>query len=257
MTRTNERTGGDLGDDRVIHRVRRRDSGGGAWVSGRLAGHRFEALVFPAHADDPAWELGTSRIAKLWLLRLSDKRTVFSWDRGPDVEAADAEAAAVADFLAAGLADYVYTRWRPGAGAGRGEGQEAERVGRGGPGAGQGRRADELPGDDRGDGGPGVLDQPRRQDARRHAVRGDPARTTDQGGVRPVPQDRARQVRPRRDGATLPILSPTRPSSGGLFALAGALPSRANGRNVGRRGRTVGQPRGPSGPAPYPFTGRV
>ena len=68
------------------------------------AGHRFDALVFPEHAENPDWELGQSRISKLWVQRLSDKKTVFHWDRGMDVPAVDQMASAVVDFLAAGLA---------------------------------------------------------------------------------------------------------------------------------------------------------
>jgi hypothetical protein len=94
----------ELGDDLTITRTTRRAAGAGTWVIGRLAGHRFEALVFPEHADNPAWEIGDSRISKLWVQRLADRVVVFNWDRGPDVPAADAASQAVVDFLAAGLA---------------------------------------------------------------------------------------------------------------------------------------------------------
>jgi hypothetical protein len=50
--------------------------------------------VFPAHAENPDWELGDSRISKLWIQRLADRTTVFEWDRGPGIEAADELAAA-------------------------------------------------------------------------------------------------------------------------------------------------------------------
>ena len=105
MTNTN-----DIGDDLVITKTTRRAAGSGTWVCGRLAGHRFDALVFPEHAENREWELGDSRISKLWVQRMADRREVFNWDRGADVPAADATVAAIVDFLAAGLADHVYAK---------------------------------------------------------------------------------------------------------------------------------------------------
>ena len=64
------------------------------------------ALVFADQANDPDWELGDTRIAKLWLQR--DGATVYEWDRGLGVPATDPVAEAIVDFLAAGLADHVY-----------------------------------------------------------------------------------------------------------------------------------------------------
>lgn len=104
----NDTTNLDIGADLEITKVQRRASGGGTWVCGCLSGHRFNALVFPEHAANPEWELGDSRISKLWLQRLSDNVTVFNWDREMDVPASDNVAAAAVDFLVAGLADYIY-----------------------------------------------------------------------------------------------------------------------------------------------------
>lgn len=100
---------GDLafGDDLTFRTITPR-AVGGTWVIGLVAGHRFEALVFPEHAENPDYELGDSRIAKLWVQRVADGRVVFNWDRGVDVPAIDATAARVVDFLAAGLAEHVY-----------------------------------------------------------------------------------------------------------------------------------------------------
>jgi hypothetical protein len=98
----------DVGHDLEITKTTRRASGGGTWVIGKLSGHRFEALVFPEHADNPEWEICESRISKLWIQRLADKREVFNWDRGADVPAADHLAACIVDFLAGGLADHIY-----------------------------------------------------------------------------------------------------------------------------------------------------
>lgn len=99
----------DLSYDLEITRVTRRASGGGTWVSGMIDDeYRFDALVFPEHAEIADYELGDSRISKLWIARLKNKETVFSWDRGLDIPAASAKTQAVVDFLAAGLADLIY-----------------------------------------------------------------------------------------------------------------------------------------------------
>ena len=80
----------------------------GTWMIGLIAGHRFQALVFPEHAESPDNELGASRISKLWVQRRSNPAVVFNWDRGPDVPARDAAARAVVRFLTAELADRVF-----------------------------------------------------------------------------------------------------------------------------------------------------
>jgi hypothetical protein len=98
----------DLGDDLVITKTTRRHSGGGTWVSGTIHGHRFEALVFPEHAENPEWEISDSRISKLWIQRRADKVNVYNWDRGADLPPADATVAAIVDFLCAGLAEHTY-----------------------------------------------------------------------------------------------------------------------------------------------------
>lgn len=102
----------DVGEDLEILGVTRPAlGGGGLWVEGRLAGHRFQALVFAEHADNSDFEVGgDSRISKLWVKRLADGREVFNWDRGLDVPAADATAQAIIGFLCEGLAEYVYDR---------------------------------------------------------------------------------------------------------------------------------------------------
>ncbi len=98
----------DVGFDLEITKVSRQAAGAGTWVCGTLSGHRFEALVFPEHAADPEWEIGDSRISKLFIRRLADKRITFNWDRGADVPAADELTGAIVDFLAGGLADHIY-----------------------------------------------------------------------------------------------------------------------------------------------------
>src|SRR4029079_5955784 len=75
----------DAGFDFEITKVTRQAAGSGTWVCGTLSGHRFEALVSPETAANPDWELGESRISKLWLRRLADKQVVFNWDRGADI----------------------------------------------------------------------------------------------------------------------------------------------------------------------------
>ncbi len=108
MAPTNDAFEFDLGSDLQITSTSRRASGGGTWVSGRLHRYRFDALVFPEHAENPEWELGDSRISKLWIARLKNKETVFNWDRGLDMPSASPKTQAVVDFLCAGLADLVY-----------------------------------------------------------------------------------------------------------------------------------------------------
>ena len=98
----------DVGFDLEITSITRRHSGAGTWVSGTLSGHRFEALVFPEHAENPDYEIGDSRISKLWVQRLADKREVFNWDRGADLNANDQMTQQIVDFLAGGLADHIY-----------------------------------------------------------------------------------------------------------------------------------------------------
>ena len=110
MTAAND----DLGFDLTITRITRRTTAGGTWVSGKLAGHRFDALVFADHAESPEYELGQTRISKLWVQRLADRRTVFNFDRGLDVPAADPIAERIVEFLSEGLADLADAAgWAP------------------------------------------------------------------------------------------------------------------------------------------------
>jgi hypothetical protein len=98
----------DLDYDLNITKTTRRLSGGGTWVMGTIDGFRFEALVFPEHAENANWEIDDSRISKLWLNSLQTKETVFNWDRGMDIPAASKQVQALADFLCVGLADHVF-----------------------------------------------------------------------------------------------------------------------------------------------------
>ncbi len=97
----------DLGDDLVIRKTTRRQSAG-TWVVGSLHGYKFNALVFPQHATIPDYEIGDSKVSKLWLQRMSDRETVFNWDRGADVPATDKTVQAIVEFLCAGLAEYTF-----------------------------------------------------------------------------------------------------------------------------------------------------
>jgi len=98
----------DLAGELNITHVDRRAVGGGCWVRGKIAGHRFDALVFREHAEFPDYELGRSRISKLWLQRLADKKTMFHWDRGLDIDATTDLSREIVDFLATGLADLIF-----------------------------------------------------------------------------------------------------------------------------------------------------
>jgi len=98
----------EIGDDLAITKTTRRAAGAGTWVIGTLNGHRFDALVFPEHAECPDYELGDSRISKLWIKRLVDGNTVVNFDRGWDIRPTTKTAVAIVDFLAAGLAEHTY-----------------------------------------------------------------------------------------------------------------------------------------------------
>ena len=100
----------DLLDTLKITKIEQRTSFGGAWVSGTIGGHRFDALVFPEHAECPDYELGDSRISKLTVQRISDKATVANFDRGWDVRPTTTVAGQIVDLLAAGLAETVYDK---------------------------------------------------------------------------------------------------------------------------------------------------
>ena len=98
----------DIGYDLEITKMTKRDSAPGTWVHGRIAAHRFQALVFSEHAEEPEFELGESRISKLWIQRNAERKTVCNFDRGWDIQPTDATVAAIVDFLAEGLAQYTY-----------------------------------------------------------------------------------------------------------------------------------------------------
>lgn len=106
--KTRNATKAELGADLRITTLERRTTSGGAWVRGTIGEYCFDALVFAEHADCPDWELGDSRISKLWVARLKNKETVFHWDRGMDTPAASAKSQAVVDFLAGDLAKRIY-----------------------------------------------------------------------------------------------------------------------------------------------------
>jgi len=105
---TNEENELGIGDDLKITKTTRRAAGAGSWVIGTTNGHLFNALVFPEHAECPDYELGDSRISKLWLKRLSDDKVVCNFDRGWDIRPQTGDADLIVDFLAEGLADYTY-----------------------------------------------------------------------------------------------------------------------------------------------------
>jgi hypothetical protein len=106
--RKNANKTSEIGDDLVVARKTHRTSCGGIWVIGTLNAHRFEALVFAEHAECSDYELGDSRISKLWLKGLNGGETVANFDRGWDIRPTTKIAKSIVDFLAAGLADLVY-----------------------------------------------------------------------------------------------------------------------------------------------------
>jgi hypothetical protein len=109
MTTNNDIDATDLLDTLMIKvKPRTAACGAGTWVKGTIGGHRFDALVFPEHAEHPDYELGESRISKLWVQRISDRVMVANFDRGWDVRPTTPVAEQIIDLLAAGLAEHVY-----------------------------------------------------------------------------------------------------------------------------------------------------
>lgn len=81
---------------------------GGTWVKGNIGNHAFEALVFPEHATDAAFELDDSRISKLWLQEHFTHTEVACFDRGWDRQPTTEAARAIVGLLSAGLAEHVF-----------------------------------------------------------------------------------------------------------------------------------------------------
>ena len=109
MTKTNDNHENATELDLQITRIERRAAGCGTWVIGTIDDRMtFNALVFPAHAESEEYEIGKSRISKLWVQRISDKKTLYNWDRGLDVPAQDTVTQIVVDFLCVGLAELIY-----------------------------------------------------------------------------------------------------------------------------------------------------
>ena len=108
MTTTNNNDDIDL--DLTITKISTRDlNAGGAWVQGKINDeYRFDALVFADHAECESYELERSKISKLWIQRIADKQTMFNFDRGLDVPAANTMTQVIIDFLCIGLSDLVF-----------------------------------------------------------------------------------------------------------------------------------------------------
>ena len=65
--------------------------------------------MFPEHAENLEWEIGNSRISKLFVERLADGQTVYAWDLGESCPALTGEATEIVEFLSAALADVIYS----------------------------------------------------------------------------------------------------------------------------------------------------
>lgn len=88
-------------------KVERSRFNGGTWVKGMIGGHRFEALVFPEHAESESYELAKSRISKIWLTD-ANRMTVAAFDRGWELRPTTPMAEAIIDGLSDGLAEAVF-----------------------------------------------------------------------------------------------------------------------------------------------------
>ena len=110
MTKTNDHNN-DIDLDLAITKIEQRTIGGGSWVIGTVNDqYKFNALVFSDHAESESYELGQSKISKLWIQRTADRTTLFNFDRGLDVPAANSEIQVIVDFLCEGLADLVFSK---------------------------------------------------------------------------------------------------------------------------------------------------
>ena len=98
----------EIGSDFVILKTIRQASGAESFVIGRLNDHHFDAIVFAEHPKYPDFELGDSRITKLWLQRIADKTTVASFNRAWEMRPVNEIAQAIVEFLAANLAERIY-----------------------------------------------------------------------------------------------------------------------------------------------------
>jgi hypothetical protein len=96
--------------DLKITKISNRNRGaGGSWVQGKINNeYRFDALVFAEHAEHESYELNQSKISKLWVQRLADRKVMFNFDRGLDVPAVNTEVQVIVDFLCEGLSDLVF-----------------------------------------------------------------------------------------------------------------------------------------------------
>ncbi len=109
MIKTNDHNDIDL--DLAFTKIEKRNGAGGTWVIGTVNDqYKFNALVFPEHAESESYELGKSKISKLWIQRTVDRTTLFNFDRGLDVPAANTEVQVIVDFLCIGLADLVLSK---------------------------------------------------------------------------------------------------------------------------------------------------
>lgn len=107
MTTNNTTDNSDLLDTLRISEVAKR-AVPGSWVTGTIAGHKFEALVFPEPAVNPEYELPHSNMSKFWLADESG-HVVATFDRGWDIRPTNDMAKRITDLLAAGLAELVYS----------------------------------------------------------------------------------------------------------------------------------------------------
>lgn len=105
---TNEIDGCDLLESMQITKIEPRSlSTGGAWVTGTMGDHRFDALVFPEHAECKSYELDGSRISKLSVQNRSGAM-VACFDRGWDQRPMTPMAEMIVALLAAGLAETTF-----------------------------------------------------------------------------------------------------------------------------------------------------
>jgi|GEM_PF-4805717 len=80
----------------------------GRWVTGTIAGHSFEALVFREHAESESYELEKSRISKLQLRQIHGDQIVAEFDRGWSTEPSTPVARLITRIFTKALARLAY-----------------------------------------------------------------------------------------------------------------------------------------------------
>lgn len=109
-TQAADERGGDVNCDHrlTVWSNTPRTSAPGTWVEGTIRGYRFQALVFALHAKQASYELGDSRISKLWIADPETPEPIVNFDRGWDIRPQSREHAKIVETLCQRLANQTF-----------------------------------------------------------------------------------------------------------------------------------------------------